>query len=252
MHIGRGQILRAVAALLFVIPLLVAGAPADATPYETFNDFAQRGVVTADGTSVGAFSISPSEFSFQDVLITANYGGLLQIASAYADPSTVTTTQTVDDPNGTAGLADLPFILSTWLPSPASTPHNGLAQLFTLTGSQSFSMTVTPDSGDLKLQVSAEDIDPVTQGLISTTLSGLITPGSNGSPDAISYSAAVQETITACAQPSGGFVTTTRAASGDGTPSPVAAVSQGVCLPEPGSLSLMLGPVLLLLAAIAT
>ena len=177
-----------------------------------------RGTMSANGVSEGAFTSTSALFSFQGDVTEADFGSEMFFSSDLL--ANTTPGATYSYPDGTSGLSTAPLTFELWLPSLAV---DGTATLYDLTGSQSFSLTVTNTDIKTTYSGSGSDIDPNTGGVIHWSIAGSLTP-SNPTVDTASF--VVTEVVT----PEPGSLLlgmTGMAGRGDG----VSPAAQGVALP---------------------
>jgi len=162
--------------------VLLAGAAltprlAKADPLYDLSLIAERGSVSDNGTSLGAYAESQTLYTFQNIENYGNYPSDIFVSPALIDPTSVSST-TLNYTSGTGDLASQPITAAISLPD-----QNNLATpyFYTITGSVSLAGTFTNSGTQSRFSFTLEFMDPENDALLDElTVVGVVTAGGAG------------------------------------------------------------------------
>lgn len=178
-------------AKLLLSLVLLTGSSLQAGSLYEISWTAVRGVVTSNGTSLGAFTTSDTYWAFQNVTMPGDFTGEMIFPDLVMDPATAPASQTWT--NGTGDSALLAFL---FLPGDDGSGNVSVQPLVLDStnlqpGDATFS--VTNSGGTLKFNGSVSYTDLYTSGTGMLTISGSVTQGSPGAADATSTSFVIRD-----------------------------------------------------------
>jgi hypothetical protein len=154
---------------------MVPGAPA----YTVF-ELGARGVVTQDGKSKGAYTLTNTTLNFENIAAVGytSLGIISSFASKYIQYNNESDPVALLFPSGAGGIGVSPFYLSMLN---FAHPLNPMDPLFvTLTGSHNLTMTFAYlVEGGTKYSLIAIDTNPSTGNLVKYTATGIISEDKN-------------------------------------------------------------------------